>query len=170
MLHKAVLLSAMLAVAFGCQTALQLIEQAEGFRACTYVDTTGHRTICYGFNLEVGSARSRVEGVGGNWNDVYNNNGCLSNSQCVQLLSAEVTIATGNAQRIFGTQCPCIQAVLIDMTYNMGLSGMSSFTTFNSLITSHNWAAAASDIRGTLWCRQTGTRCTRNAGIIANGC
>ncbi len=36
-----------------CPTGQSLVQQAEGFEACTYVDTTGHKTICYGFNLEV---------------------------------------------------------------------------------------------------------------------
>lgn len=39
---------ALVAAALGCQDATTLIKNAEGFRACTYVDTTGHKTICYG--------------------------------------------------------------------------------------------------------------------------
>ena len=35
-----------------CQSDESLIKQAEGFRSCKYVDTTGNRTICYGYNLE----------------------------------------------------------------------------------------------------------------------
>ena len=56
------------------------------------------------------------------------------------------------------------------MTYNLGAAGIQSFTTFNSYISARNWAAAASDLQGTLWCRQVGSRCTRDSGIIAAGC
>mmetsp|Transcript_31399 Transcript_31399/g.50989 ORF Transcript_31399/g.50989 Transcript_31399/m.50989 type:complete len:96 (-) Transcript_31399:738-1025(-) len=39
-------------VATACQSAQSLIEAAEGFRSCVYTDTTGHPTICYGYNLD----------------------------------------------------------------------------------------------------------------------
>merc|ERR1712083_277769 len=35
-----------------CQTDTELIKQGEGLELCEYMDTTGNRTICYGFNLE----------------------------------------------------------------------------------------------------------------------
>lgn len=122
-----------------------------------------------GYNLDNGNARSEIERVGGNWNSVING-GCLSQSQCWQLLETEVAVAASGEAQIYGSQCSCITAVLTDMTYNLGEGGLSSFTTFNSYIREHNWAAAASDIKGTLWCRQVGNRCTRDAGIIAAGC
>ena len=160
-----------------CESATSLIESAEGYRDCTYVDTTGHKTICYGFNLAANGAESKIQSVGGNWNTVYNHcacgtsgAGCLSQNQCAELLSGAVQQAAEGAERVFGNQCPCIQAVLTDMTYNLGEAGISTFGTFKSYIESHNWAAAASDIKGTLWCRQVGNRCTRDAGIIAQGC
>ena len=59
---------------------------------CEYMDTTGNRTVCYGFNLETSSAKANVESVGGNFNDVYNG-GCLSKSQCNSLLDTEVDVA-----------------------------------------------------------------------------
>ena len=60
-----------------CETDTQLIKEGEGLRLCEYMDTTGNRTVCYGFNLETSSARSNVEKVGGNFDDVYNG-GCLT--------------------------------------------------------------------------------------------
>ena len=155
--------------ALACDSAMTLIEQAEGFRACEYMDTTGHRTVCYGFNLDAYGAKSKVEAVGGDFNKVYNG-GCLSQAQCQKLLESEVQAAASSAASIFGYQCTCIQAVLTDMTYNLGASGMGSFHTFISLIKSHNWSGAASDLKGTLWCRQVGNRCSRDTSIIARGC
>lgn len=152
-----------------CESAIDLIKEAEGFRACEYVDSTGHPTICYGFNLVASGAQAAVEAVGGDYNKVLHG-GCLSESQCTQLLSTDVNRACSDSQRVFGSQCSCIANVLCDMTYNLGESGISSFTTFRSYIEAHNWSAAASDIKGTLWCSQVGNRCTRDAGIIAGGC
>ncbi|EGD74028.1 hypothetical protein PTSG_05725 [Salpingoeca rosetta] len=165
-----VLVAALATASMACESATNLIKQAEGYRPCTYVDTTGHKTICYGFNLDAAGAKSKVQAVGGNWDQVYNHGGCLSQTQCNELLAGEVSAASTNARRIFGNQCSCIDAVVTDMTYNLGYAGMSSFTTFISLIKQHDWSKAASDVRGTLWCRQVKSRCTRDAGIIANGC
>ena len=127
------------------------------------MDTTGNRTVCYGFNLETGSAKSNVEAVGGNFNDVYNG-GCLSKSQCEQLLDTEVDVARQGEKQIYGNSitCSCAKSVLVDMTYNLGEAGLASFTTFNSLMESGQWDAAADDLSGTLWCSQVGSRCTRD--------
>eukprot|EP00041_Stephanoeca_diplocostata_P004516 m.46477 g.46477 ORF g.46477 m.46477 type:complete len:201 (-) comp15162_c0_seq1:546-1148(-) len=163
-------------ISFACQSALSLIEQAEGYRDCTYVDTTGHKTICYGYNLDNGAAsKDGIAKVGGNWDTVYDhcacpNGGCLSKAQCVELLSTDVNKAKLAAAEVFGEQCECVQNVLTDMTYNLGKAGISSFGTFVSLIKAHSWSAAADDARRTLWCRQVGSRCTRDADIIAKGC
>eukprot|EP00500_Bicosoecida_sp_ms1_P001776 CAMPEP_0203815028 /NCGR_PEP_ID=MMETSP0115-20131106/7445_1 /ASSEMBLY_ACC=CAM_ASM_000227 /TAXON_ID=33651 /ORGANISM="Bicosoecid sp, Strain ms1" /LENGTH=367 /DNA_ID=CAMNT_0050723917 /DNA_START=75 /DNA_END=1175 /DNA_ORIENTATION=- len=164
-----VALAALLAGAQACSSAMDLIKQAEGYRSCEYMDTTGHRTICYGFNLDAWGASSKVAAVGGDFQKVYNG-GCLSQSQCDSLLAGAVSSAASAARGIFGSQCSCIEAVLTDMTYNLGSAGISSFTTFISLIKQGKWSAAASDARGTLWCSQVGSRCSRDASIIAGGC
>ena len=35
----------------GWKTDVELIKQGEGLRLCTYKDTKGILTVCYGFNL-----------------------------------------------------------------------------------------------------------------------
>ena len=62
--------------------------------------------------------------------------------------------------------CKCAEYVLVDMTYNLGEGGLSTFNTFNSLMESGQWDAAADDLQGTLWCSQVGTRCTRDTNQI----
>ena len=72
-----------------CKTDTELIKQGEGYKLCMYHDSVGVKTICYGFNLETGSAPSKVAAVGGDFNSV-NNGGCLSQSQCDSLLNTEI--------------------------------------------------------------------------------
>ena len=110
-----------------CPTAQQLIASAEGYRACTYVDTTGHKTICYGFNLDASGAEQKIVAVGGNWDSVYNHGGCLTSQQCIILLNGAVQSAGASELAIFGRQCTCIDAVLTDMTYNLGAAGMARY-------------------------------------------
>ena len=134
------------------------------------MDTTGNRTICYGFNLETSSAKKNVEAVGGNFDEVYNG-GCLSKSQCEDLLNEEVDVARQGEKQIYGNKisCQCATYVLVDMTYNLGEAGLASFGTFNSLMEAGEWDQAADDLSGTLWCSQVGSRCTRDQNQI-RGC
>jgi len=82
----------------------------------------------------------------------------------------KVRSAAQDAAMVFGAQCGCIDAVLTDMTYNLGYAGVSSFKTFIGYIKNQQWGEAATDIRGTLWCKQVGNRCARDASLIASGC
>ena len=157
------LTASLVAFAYACKTDTQLIEQGEGLRKCEYMDTTGNRTVCYGFNLETSSAKKNVEAVGGNFNDVYNG-GCLTQSQCEDLLNEEVDVARQGEKQIYGNKisCQCATYVLVDMTYNLGEAGLASFNTFNSLMEAGEWDEAADDLSGTLWCSQVGSRCSRD--------
>mmetsp|Transcript_16477 Transcript_16477/g.23098 ORF Transcript_16477/g.23098 Transcript_16477/m.23098 type:complete len:217 (-) Transcript_16477:371-1021(-) len=168
-LTLAVLLSAPHA-AKACQSAQSLIEAAEGFRSCVYTDTTGHPTVCYGYNLDDYSAKSDIANVGADYDQVRSGKQCLSKSQCSTLLQGALSAAESGAKNVFGNQCSCIMAVLVDMTYNLGSAGVASFTTFKSYIENGQYSEAASDLKSTLWCSQVGNRCTRDTGIIAGGC
>ena len=61
-----------------CMSDLQLVKDGEGLRTCTYKDTKGIKTVCYGFNLERGTtAKNLIASVGGDYNAVLAG-GCLS--------------------------------------------------------------------------------------------
>ena len=154
-------------LAGSCPSAIDMIKQGEGFRSCMYHDTMGIPTICYGYNLRNSNARSAISAVGGNFDDVMNGKQCLSQSQCTSLLQQEVNVAKSGASSVFGNLgCTCAQNVAIDMTYNLGRAGVAGFNTFISLMKSHQWTQAANDLAGTAYCRQVGSRCTRNQGYI----
>ena len=158
---------AAVATASSCESDTQLIKEGEGFRSCMYVDTTGNRTVCYGLNLETSSAKSEVESVGGNYNNVYNGTECLSKSQCSSILNDSIATARSGEQDIYGNvSCYCAKEALVDMTYNLGEAGLAGFYTFNSYIESQQWDKAADDLYTTLWCSQVGTRCSRDAEQI----
>lgn len=155
------------AVQAACETDTQLIKEGEGLELCEYKDSVGVKTVCYGFNLETGSAKSEVEAVGGDYNAVLNG-GCLTKTQCNSLLDKEVDKARAGKKSIYGSSvgCQCADYVLVDMDYNLGTAGLATFTTFQSYIEAKNWDAAADDLYTTLWCSQVGTRCSRDAEQI----
>ena len=94
---------------------------------------------------------------------------CVTDTQCQQLLQKDVDSAAAAAQSLANV-CACEEAVVTDLAYNLGKAGLSQFTTFLGYMNNQQWSQAASDLRGTLWCRQVGGRCTRDTGLIENGC
>ena len=76
----------LVAALVGCTSAYKsdtdLIKQGEGYRQCTYTDTKGIKTVCYGFNLERGAtAKNAVSAAGGDYNSLING-GCATQSVC----------------------------------------------------------------------------------------
>ena len=66
-----------------------LSQAGEGFKHYAYPDTTGHRTICVGYNMDA-QPRSEIEAFGVNYNAVYAGRTPLSTSQCLALLKPKV--------------------------------------------------------------------------------
>ena len=140
-----------------------LIKQGEGFRACTYKDTKGIKTVCYGFNLERGAtAKNAVSAAGGDYNSLING-GCATQSVCNKLLDKEVQSARSTVRSQYGSiSCPAAQAVVVDLAYNLGGGGLAQFKKFKANIQAKNWNGAAAELANSSYCRQVGSRCTRN--------
>ena len=149
-------------LAGSCQSDIDLVKNGEGFRPTMYHDTKGIATICYGYNLERGNARSDLSSVGANY-DAVMSGASMSQSQCTTLLDKEMGKARSGAQAVFGSlKCSCAQAVAVDMTYNLGQSGIGGFHHFIADMKAGNWKQAQVDGKDSLWCRQVGSRCSRN--------
>ena len=76
---------------FGCKCMMDtdLIEQGEGYKACTYEDTMGFPTVCYGYNLKNKNAKSEVKQAGGNYKALIKG-GCTTENVCKKLLNMYV--------------------------------------------------------------------------------
>ena len=83
--------------AMGYMSDIDLIKDGEGYRQCTYKDTMGIKTVCYGFNLERGNAKSEVTNAGGDYNSLMSG-GCANQNICGKLLNDEVYAARKYAQ------------------------------------------------------------------------
>ena len=93
--------------------------------------------------------------------------GCLTQPQCQKLLNSDMAWAKSGSKQIFGSlKCGCAAAVATDMTYNLGIAGMKGFPHFIASMKAGNWKQAAADAKDSAWCRQVGTRCTRNTSQI----
>ena len=168
----------LIASAFGTERgdacdASSLITQHEGKRPCVYTDTTGHKTVGVGYNLDQFGAKSDIESIGADFDSIYSGKSCLTDSQISSLLRLSLSRAESSASTdvsSYNSLCCGVQVVMTDLAFNLGRSGFGSFGTFISLINEKKWAEAASDLRGTLWCSQVGNRCSDDASRIASGC
>ena len=152
--------------------ASSLITEHEGSRSCSYEDTTGHRTVGVGFNMDAVSEstwNSILPGV--SYHDVYSGKTCLTSGQIHTLLEYSMKDAIAESRRVvsnYESMCCNVQNVVTDMTFNLG--SLSGFHTLVGYFERGDYADAAQDMKGTLWCRQVGRRCTEDAEMVSRGC
>jgi GH24 family phage-related lysozyme (muramidase) len=61
---------------------------------------------------------------------------------------------------------PKVKEVVIEMTYQLGTSGMLCFKKMIANMKDKNWKGAAEEMKDSLWYRQTPGRCERMATIV----
>jgi lysozyme len=122
----------------------------EGVRYVLYTDSRGVPTYGCGHNAHVPITDAAVN----------------------QILMDDVAVAEVGARRLF----PCFdqlsevrQAVVMNMTFNLGEETLSTFTTFIGLVNSGDYAAAAQDMLGTAWAAQVGERAIRLSTAMREG-
>lgn len=115
------------------------LKRHEGFRSKIYVDTTGHRTIGYGTNLEVGITKEQAEGL------LF---GELKN------LAEELTSINPWVDDLL----PARYAVLLNMAYNLGIKGLLRFRKMWAALEKRNFAEAADEMMDSLWAKQVKNR------------
>ena len=145
---------------------IDLIKQGEGRRKCTYLDTMGLKTVCYGFNIDRGNTRSTVQAAGGNFDAINKVGGCTTQQVCNNLLDKEIASARSIGRNFATVSCPAAQAVVTDMAYNLGAGGLGAFQKFKAALNRKDWNGAAYEIGNSAYCRQVGYRCSRNQAQI----
>lgn len=135
--------------------ARYLLQVHEGLRLTEYQDTTGNRTIGYGWNLD---AKPLPQGVGikdanGKW--------IISEDEAQSLLDTsmidhwnELTVALPWVQSLN----PWRKAVLLDMAFNMGIPTLKTFkNTLNSILL-QNYDDASQRMLQSNWAKQVKRR------------
>ena len=159
-------LTAAVASVSAWKSDVDLIKDGEGLRLCTYIDTMGYKTVCYGFNLDRGSTRTTVQNAGGNYDALMKVGGCTTQTVCNKLLDKEVASARTIGKNFVTVSCPAAQAVVTDMAYNLGAGGLGQFKNFKAALQRKDWNGAAREIANSAYCGQVGRRCTRNQAQI----
>jgi lysozyme len=127
------------------------VKAAEGYRARAYQDSVGVWTIGYGTNLQdLEIDRETAE----RW--------CLDK---LEIAEAECQ----SAFVWFEHLTPRRQRVLVEMTYNLGMTRLRGFHQTLAAIRAGDYDRAASQMLQSLWARQVGKRAIRLANMMREG-
>lgn len=133
------------------KTAVELIKLHEGLELTVYKCTAGKNTIGYGRNLDdkgITEAEAEVMLV----NDMAEHETWLQNEFA-----------------FWGELNEARQAVLIDMTHNLGRTGLLGFKNFIAALAVADYSKASVEMLDSRWARQVGMRAHRLSNIMATG-
>lgn len=132
-------------------TLIDQLIRDEGLRLKPYKDTVGKLTI----------------GVGRNLSDVG-----ISEAEAMVLLSNDVQEATKSLEQAFPWTVVLDDvrlAALLNMTFNMGVGGLSGFRQFMAAMQQGNWTEAKTQMLDSIWAEQVGSRAQRLAIQVETG-
>ncbi len=121
----------------------------EGYKRCIYDDSRGFKTIGFGHLMLP--------------TDDYK---CLTKGQAVQLLLKDYTYAENSVDSRYPWAYGEVRLVLINMTYQMGSTGVSKFKLTLDALRDENYTLAAIELLDSRWAMQTSNRASRLAGRI----
>jgi len=125
-----------------------LIIKHEAIVLHPYIDSVGKETIGVGHNLT--------------------DNG-ISTDAAMFILDEDIATAKQDLLKIFEDfmELPKdVQAVMIDMMFNLGYSRFSKFKRMIAAIKIRDFKTAAKEAKDSKWCRQVGRRCDENCKIL----
>ena len=134
------------------EIAQQQLKTDEGLRLKPYHCTAGALTVGYGRNLD----------------DVG-----ITEAEADIMLRADIEIAERGAQALVGHAwdelSPARQAVLINMTFNLGRTRLAAFKNFLAALSVADYDTAADEMLDSRWARQVGDRATRLSDVMRRG-
>jgi len=127
---------------------LERIKHHEGFRSRPYTCTEGHLTIGYGFAVK----------------DLE-----LDEDIAEEILLRKVQSLITRVRKKFNwldSVPPAVQGVIVEMSYQMGVSGVSKFKKALHAMQMFQWKSAADELLDSRWAKQTPNRAKELSNII----
>lgn len=151
------------------------IMQDEGLRLSSYMDTTGNKTVGYGFNMQSGIANKlwKRAGVQTPFADVYKGKASITEAEAANLYQASLGVAVEDAQAVYGNisrLSPTQQDALYNLSYNLGRPKLEKMRSFNSAVKRNDWQGAAYALLSSEYAKQVPNRAERIArALLSNG-
>lgn len=144
--------------------ALALVKEAEGFSAVPYYCPSNRRTQGYGRNLEAHplseEEKAELASDGSVSKEVAERWTIKELYECEEKLNSNI---------IYQKQSDVRKAVLLDMCFNIGYTGLMKFKKMWFALGNKDYAVAAAEMIDSKWYRQVGVRGIRNAKIMRTG-
>jgi GH24 family phage-related lysozyme (muramidase) len=141
----------------------------EGYREKAYKDSEGFWTIGIGFNMDQPGAEKELKAIGADKAKLISGQQSLSKEQISKLFEKYAKIAIADAHKWIpnlDSQPKQVQLICIDMSFNMGGSIASKFPDTGKLITSKQYAKAASLMEKSKWYGQVGNRSRNHVQVM----
>ena len=120
----------------------------EDFRRFIYTDTTGHRTIGWGWNLEEGITALEARTI-------------------LALQLHQIRIRLQHVYSPYGDQEACVRDALTESAYVLGVHGLLRFRKALGALARRDRAEAAAQIKASQWRSEAPERVDRIAATIA---
>jgi GH24 family phage-related lysozyme (muramidase) len=135
-------------------------KQFEGLRLHVYTDTTGHKTIGYGHNLQGGNDTNLCK-LGLDPKALEMGDISLTPSQADALFALDMDGAHQSLLHIIpdaDTYPSTVIAILNDLVFNMGINTFKTFKNTINAFKQKDWKLAADNLEKSLWYRQVKVR------------
>ena len=147
------------------------IQSNEGRKNAVYKDTKGHPTVGVGFNLDRGDSKSICKQLGINYKQLRSGHVKLTDAQVDEILEHDIATAMATARKLvpnFNDQPLKMQAVLTDMSFNMGEGTLSDFGRFLTAVENKDYNTAIKSMRHSEWYHQVGDRSKKLINLVAS--
>lgn len=148
------------------------IMESEGFRDTSYFDPRNQRVtkaVGYGFNLSRPDAPRLLGSIGLNRDKVFAGTEKVTEQQALYLLDEAVKVAIADANAAIpnlSSHPETVQAIMVDMAYNMGGSRLAGFKRMIAALNAKNYKIAAKEMVDSSWYAQVGNRSKRLVSLM----
>lgn len=146
--------------------SIALTADHEGFRNKVYQCTEGFSTIGYGYNMDANPLKLSVHRI-----NQLKKQGCTKHEANDLLISLLIRL-----ERDLANKLPWLsklneprQAVLLDMSYNIGIPRLLGFKKTLAALNVGDYEEAGRQMLNSKWAKQVKTRAVHNAEIIRTG-
>jgi len=151
------------------QEVAEMIGVNEGVRTKAYKDSLGNMSIGVGFNLEDKTNQPILDSLGLNRDELKSGKRELTDKELSALYSYSMARAVEDLKKFdpkIKSRPKNVQMALIDMSFNLGYSKLSTFKKMKAALEKNDYGTAADEMVDSKWYKQVKTRGPRTVALM----